>query len=309
MNSYHFMQMGRYKMITHLFQNNPEIFENNPEAASSRDAFLSNLASIEEAYRSQIKSITGHTIGKQQAKSSLLQIMQSVLNLGALMARRNQLPVLHREFSTYLSGISRMRDQMLLTVSENVYQQLTAYTAELNSYGLTEAVMTDLRSKIDDFAGLISSPRIELQRRRLITKRIQDLFIETNGILREQLDKFVRFLQRDNAEFAYAYSLNRRSSYRNRSKPKGKDFFELSGRITDVLSGDAIASAAIQIPELSVGVFSDTDGCFAMEGIPAGTYDILVFKPGYQDAMLPAVDLETASEDLQISLQAIGSSA
>jgi iron complex outermembrane receptor protein len=61
----------------------------------------------------------------------------------------------------------------------------------------------------------------------------------------------------------------------------GQTGVDVSGRLTNSLSGDPIPNATVQIDELNRQVMSGPDGSFSFPNVPPGTYHVSVHSQGY----------------------------
>ncbi|MBN1213108.1 MAG: TonB-dependent receptor [candidate division Zixibacteria bacterium] len=55
----------------------------------------------------------------------------------------------------------------------------------------------------------------------------------------------------------------------------------ISGKVTDNNTGEAIPYATVQIEGTSLGIFTDTNGCFEMRHLPSGGHTLIVSMVGY----------------------------
>src|SRR5688572_25070915 len=56
---------------------------------------------------------------------------------------------------------------------------------------------------------------------------------------------------------------------------------DVSGRLTNSLSGEPIPNATVQIDELNRQAMSAADGTFSFPNVPPGTYHVSVHSQGY----------------------------
>src|SRR3974390_259506 len=64
--------------------------------------------------------------------------------------------------------------------------------------------------------------------------------------------------------------------------PASADKYPLTGTVVDAVSGEPIRKALVEVyTNQRRMTFSDGDGRFQLEGIPAGSYSVVAQKPGY----------------------------
>ncbi len=64
----------------------------------------------------------------------------------------------------------------------------------------------------------------------------------------------------------------------------------LTGKITDVVTGEPLAGASVYLPDLKVGVTSNAQGIFLLQNIPAGKYLLEISFTGYA-SVIATVDI------------------
>ena len=76
----------------------------------------------------------------------------------------------------------------------------------------------------------------------------------------------------------------------------------ITGRISRVDNGHAIAAAQVSLAELSLGARSEGDGSYLIQHVPAGTYTVFVQPLGYRPAsrVLEVAEGETAQLDFEL---------
>jgi len=79
---------------------------------------------------------------------------------------------------------------------------------------------------------------------------------------------------------------------------------KISGKITDYITGDAVAGATVYIPELKTGTIADKDGFYKIDNLPKTTVIIQISFLGYK-SIIENIDLATTSSKDFIMVQAI----
>lgn len=294
--------------IAHLLQKYSEVFENHPEARNCREAFFSQLTAIREAMDAHTVSLKGYTLGKQQAKSSLLQVIRSVANVCMMYFDQQEDQIMLGKYKEYLSPKAGIRDQALMMMARNLILGIQDHTAGLEAYGLNQDKLDELQLKYDRFMDFYSETGLERKERKALTMELKLKFQQMMALLNNRLDKYVRFVSGEFPEFATLYFYNRKATPRKRPDDTSSEFCELFGMVTESGSGNAIANAVVQIPGESLNCFTDKDGCYVFEGIPKGEYTLLVFKPGYVDVQ-QTIDLDNEQNQRDFELSAIALTA
>jgi hypothetical protein len=102
--------------------------------------------------------------------------------------------------------LKKLGDNALLNQCTLIYNIAEAMdTAEITPYGVLPETVVSLKKEIDDFAALVAKPRTEIITRSRATSSLEDLFKETNELLRNQLDKLMLVLRLGNPVFYNEY--------------------------------------------------------------------------------------------------------
>jgi hypothetical protein len=78
----------------------------------------------------------------------------------------------------------------------------------------------------------------------------------------------------------------------------------ITGTVSDAETGDAIADAEVNIPELEASTITDENGSFSFYGIGTGSYTISVSADGYQSySEVVRVNDEESTFEIDITLE------
>ena len=77
---------------------------------------------------------------------------------------------------------------------------------------------------------------------------------------------------------------------------------QLNGLIVDEKTGESIAGAEIFLNDKQTGIYSDFEGSFRLERIPAGKYNLKVEFISYRDKVINDLHFSTTTEILVIKL-------
>ena len=76
----------------------------------------------------------------------------------------------------------------------------------------------------------------------------------------------------------------------------------VSGTVTDAITGEALAGAAVEIENTDIRVFTDLEGKFQFDQLNVGTYSIKVKYISYQDKALKELVFKQEKSNLNIQL-------
>lgn len=112
---------------------------------------------------------------------------------------------------------------------------------------------------------------------------LKDLITANHHVLRMQLDSFVRFAEEDHPELYHGYMfLRKRKSAKTKTGTMEADPVEITGTVTDSVTGFPIANATINIVDYDLIATTDADGCYILDELEAGTYFVHCYANNYQ---------------------------
>ena len=92
--------------------------------------------------------------------------------------------------------------------------------------------------------------------------------------------------------------------FTNAAPPELKDLntLELTGVVVDENTGEPLTGALIQIEGIKNEVYTDLEGCFSMNSLQSGTYNIKISYISFKTKELNDVHLNPRNSNLFISL-------
>ena len=151
----------------------------------------------------------GDTLGisnrKEQLKTALA-IKVSGLS-GALQAFANDQDNIDLAESVAVSKseIIRMRDQDIAPTVRRVMSTAEEHLADLSDFGVTTNSNTEILSTLDDFNSLVGKPRNILSQRYVALGTLEELFNETNSLLKTRMDNIMLMFRENNHAFYDGY--------------------------------------------------------------------------------------------------------
>jgi regulatory protein YycH of two-component signal transduction system YycFG len=97
-------------------------------------------------------------------------------------------------------------DRETLTLAKIILDEANAYSTALTDYGVNNADIAELESVISQFEGLITAPSGVIGERKLYTSNLRELFVATDSIIYDKLDKFIGLFKSSKPEFFALYS-------------------------------------------------------------------------------------------------------
>ena len=231
-----------------------------------------NVAAIKAAELIEDQTAKSVTGSKNGLKEQLISIITDVAAALFALANDTKNPDLQAKVSYSASDIKAFRQEILVTVASAIYDLGLEYKSELDTYGISAAVINSIPGLVEDFSTAIPTPRIEKAARKAAGKTIKTLVGETSGLLINQLDKTALILKKDNPDFY--------NEYRSARKIVKPGVIHTSIRGT-VLNGKMpVYKASIEIEELGLKMYTNLQGVFDSRKIKNGIYNVRVGASG-----------------------------
>ena len=160
-------------------------------------------------------------------------------------------------------------------------QTITAVQELANEVGLTAERMANLQSAMDNYLQSAEAVANAMGERRSRRDQLSQLIKSCNKTLRYDLDRFVRYHAGDYPALAFSYGRVRNI---RRRKPSGATIVtesDISGMITDAVSGQPIAGATINLIEHATAIESESDGYYLFDELEAGDFTVTCHAEGY----------------------------
>jgi hypothetical protein len=295
---------NKFRMIRNVLSNSPGLFADKPEAEATVQNYLANLTEIEGLMQQQQHSVKGFFANKQTFKTQLAETTFRMLNLGLMMASKTGNLALEVELRTQLQELRKNTDPGLYLIAKQTVALLQPLSANLAGFGVEEAGLLELNQQAEAYNQMREGPKTQQRERKVRKTRLNELFVEQNKLLKDQLDRFFRFLGPENADVASKYFYNRRR-LTPITKPNGPDAQELSAEIAGTVTAQA---TGLPLPDVVISLLgraesdiTEEDGIYILGDLAAGSYTLQFSCFGYKDATLGPVDL-TADATLTLNM-------
>lgn len=216
---------------------------------------------------------SGHRIVKENFKEIMISSAMDCVNALMAFAETSYNEVLFNEVKTTRTYLQKMRDNEVKDRCAFIHFRANEYQANIETYGITVAVVSKFEEQITDFNANISKPRLSIADRVLLTKKLNTEFKKLNALLKN-MDIKVNALNLLFPDFVSEYKtcriiVNHRGSS-----------LAISGTIKDH-AGMPISGAMFTIESLKREAKSTLKGNFEFKNIATGEYFLKIVRPGY----------------------------
>ncbi len=266
--------------ISQVLESHPEVFDGKLEAQQLRETFISNAALLRE--KLNLLALSAQTViaNRVEKRARYRELLDQVAQLGVMLGSRNQDAELLASFTEILNQFRSVSISRMLGYGEVVVNQFSSNMEQLLQLGLIQADWDEFLSLHNSMLAMLHATEDKVSGRRAIRMEIDLLVKAQNQLLRMNLDRFVRH----NAHLHRAFALRYNRIRKARRKPATPDLpveSDISGQVTDSISGAAISGAVITLIEHAYSIETDADGRYMLDELPEGSYTVSCHKPGY----------------------------
>lgn len=153
--------------------------------------------------------VLGKTSTKTQMREELIVLMSDLANsLKAYAAINNNAELMeHADMSLKVKSI---RDTELMSLAENLTEQMDKVLPNMGEYAVKPEKVDALRQKAADFIESVGARTSSTAQRHAFGGSLEELFDETDALLKLEQDPLVYSMQHDFPEFVAAYRTARK---------------------------------------------------------------------------------------------------
>lgn len=251
---------------------------------------------------------SGVSENKELLRTDLVKKTVDVCEKVFVYAKLNGNVVLAKEVHYSGSELNKARGTSLSDKATTVYNKAMGNAPELEKYGVTPAMLTNLKTSIDTFSAAIPTMCIGMSNLKLNNDNLKAMFKANDSNL-EKMDLLVEIVKNTNPDFYKGYKNNRKVII------KGTGSLALRFKVTSAHDGVEIKGAkATFIPVTGTGIMAAeagevkpivkltaNKGIFHIKNMPEGIYTVTIEKIGYAPKTL-TVNI-TGSEMTKINVR------
>lgn len=257
--------------------------------------------SIDEYTAVRAEALKGYTAEKIDKRLAMcLVVVATAKKLKAYATIKRDQPLLVKMKQAVFTTIMRHRITTVMPIVDAVVAAANSLTpAEKTAYGID---MTVLNAVVKDFVTVLTLPRDKVVVRTNATKKLIELYKETESLLIEEMDNLMANFEGD---FLNEYRASRRiideikhtAIKGNVANEQGVDLYKVAVKLTgrDKQTGEE----KVVFEEMT-----NKDGNFAKSAInPELSWDVEFTTPDYQSKKFTDIDLERGTIDrLEVQL-------
>jgi len=299
------LEYQRNRAIERVMDENPEVSVGKPEILTAIETFAANDIRIGEILSDLAKPRSVIFRPKHDQLRKLRVAVTRMAGMGIILATSQQDEPKAAMYKAYKlsawSGTAWALNQQAIQIGNELEKELEVIV----TVGLTPVQLTAFKAMTVELANTLEIT--DALTKKIKSERLElKLLMKTNsGILRLQLDPFANFIQETNAGFYRDYKIARRSPLPRKPVDKTTEVLaEVSGTVSDNVTGDPVANATVLITELGLVANTDADGYFLYDEVPAGIFTLSCHAPDYKlPANITVTITDTMPQDVNFGLE------
>ncbi|HUI30135.1 MAG TPA: hypothetical protein VLX91_07950 [Candidatus Acidoferrales bacterium] len=167
------------------------------------------VASIKSKDEELIAAVKGgKTEAKASARDSMLNLLYRIIANLRSIARKTGDSALQDLTDISDSRVAMKRDTEQRDFANAILKAAVANASKLTAYGVDDAMLADLKSRIDTFGGMIGSREAGSSEASTIRQALYGLFVQADAIL-DDMDDTMRSYESTDPDFYNEYNLLR----------------------------------------------------------------------------------------------------
>jgi len=112
---------------------------------------------------------------------------------------------LEEQVSVSRSDMLKIKEEAISGTVKRLTDVAEANQEALLAYGVSSELVTELKTSVEEFQGLIGKPRMILNNKYVALDALDQLFDECNNLLRDKLDNVMKLFRESNPDFYNGY--------------------------------------------------------------------------------------------------------
>lgn len=268
----------------------PEVTSTLPTFEDRHTKFDDTLVKITNCGNQQGMDLTGLRIQKGQMKKSTGIKVLDLSNRIETFAKITGDPVLMKKVHLAETAYLRSADRDFMGANDRVYSLAESNKEPLLKYGVTPALLTDVKTSMEAYRSEVEAPKLGITGRKELTGDLPELIDEETEVL-ENLGALYELIRYTHPSIYAEYLNARKIEYRSGS-------LMVNSAITDAKTGLALSNVKMVFMQDGVVVLEKTTGDAGgmhIKSMEAGTYTVTLSKVGY---VTQTLSLDIDGEDL-----------
>jgi hypothetical protein len=300
-------KLNMYLAVRNFMIPNDGVTKDLPNFAASYATLLSTISQIQAIGEMQKFDKTGLAIEKNKLKETLITMAADYSRKITAFAKFTNNNTLLNEAKFSVSDLGRMTDVALKDYLQIIHDKAEANIGSLSEYGIKSETQKVFIDTIIAFNTALSTPRTGIAEKSKATKKLAVLFNDADAAI-ENMDFAAGIIKLTQSDFFNGYKTSRKLVDTSAGN------LALKATATDLGSGEPVkgvlftfkldgAKAALSSGNGEINKKTAEKGSFHIKNMQAGTYKVVVSKPGYKEKEVTVSVADGERSELKVELE------
>jgi len=246
---------------------------------NSYGLFTAKIPQIEQYRDKQILDIRGHAMDKEVTRNVVSTMAYKISSQLASYAKSINNNKLLKAVDYVFTDLSHQRDTTLTGACNILIKNATDHLEHLDDYGITEELLNQFRTSVDNYQLLVASPRVAVSGRKAAGGMLSRTIRETKLILKERLDVDAEYFRESNPEF-YSFYKSARNIPDYGTWKKGQKETLINCECVDFETHNPLPGVTVKLLGQNVEAVSGGDGKASLKVTTPGEVTVRAEKVG-----------------------------
>jgi len=311
MNSTQEDKLSMYYAVKNVCETNRPAWFESVVFANSCDLWLAKIPMIEQNRHIQMNGNTGPTTNKTGKRVTMTDSALFIANRLQSYANVTGNPELAESVAYSATDMKKARDTDVAGMCNIVLGKATLYATNIEDYGVTASLITDLQLAITDYSEALATPQAAKSQVKTATAELVRLFKEADDVLTKRMDLDIEVFKTSVPEFYGQYHAARL-------------IVATGGRTTSLLGKVTLAGSQEPVKGVTFTFTPETNGTmkaaatetlqpivkksalkgnFRIASLPEGTYQVTVKKTGFKELVLTTTVVSGETTNLKVEIE------
>ena len=298
-------QHQKIKSIGRVINKYPAAFADKLKAQAMITDYSQHSDELSELISQLLRPASTIHRPKQDSQQKLVSALFEFLGMGILLASHLEDKPLLDILKVYKAKINNVSAYKLFEMADHVAEELEKKADLALEFGISTEKMLAFKELVTDFGVTLDNTGMLLTSRKSDWNDLRKKLNTCSKMIRLQIDPFIIFNEKEFPDLYKDYMLVR-GSRKRRKRPASDDptTGEVSGIITDSVTGLPLANVTVNLLNYESAFTTDHDGYYLIDELEAGTISISCHAIGY-DVPQQVTATISAGESLLIDFSLI----
>lgn len=190
-----------YSVVLTTCKKHQAVWSNVPEFVATVSELESKLAEFAQTSEERLQDTSSITKNKDKLIDNLHEKVYSVVRTIEAYALKEGLDELAMEYNITKASLIEGGAKVTINKFNNVVKKATKLASDLEPLGITSQFLQEFTQEVDDARKVILKPRLAIVKRKMLTKKLEELIDEMDEIVYKHLTGMVRIIQFEHPMF------------------------------------------------------------------------------------------------------------